>query len=357
MTDGEWSYVSNTNIFPRTVSAKRTDAEFRQKLHGSHHVVDSPLLKLDIDMIKDFPVADSLHLLHLGLMKRFLTGWRNGTFRNSDTKWPAETTIKVSDYLNQCKMPAEFHRVVRNLECLSHWKGTEFRTFLHYIGIVVLKDHLSREAYEHFLLMFCSVTICASKQYSRMLPVAHQMLLQFIEIFAELYGEHHITSNVHNLAHVVDDVERFGELESFSAYPFENQLRKIKRKLRTGNRPLTQVAKRIIEDFNCAMASETAIVKSEKAAILSKQNDGRNVPNSFKSSPTGEKYTFHSKVKLKEFCITIDTENRWFLTNENVIVCVINITLFAAQRMTSNYVVLKFVKKSSFSSFPLNQGI
>lgn len=211
-TIGEFSYISNTNIFPRTECEKRTDAKFRERLYGSHHKCDSPLLNLDIDMVEQFVVADSLHLLHLGLMKRLLFGWRDGTFRQSDTKWRAQTTHEVSDYLkNQCKMPAEFHRAVRGLDCLPHWKATEYRTFLH-------------------------------------------------------------------------DVERFGELESFSAYPFENQLGKIKRMLRTGHRPLAQIAKRIMEEFSCTSSNKTTDAGNEKVNTLSKRNDGANVPDSFKSS-------------------------------------------------------------------------
>lgn len=240
-TDGEFSYVSNSNIFPRTECEKRTDDGFRRKIYDSHHKFDSPLLNLNIDMIKQFPVADSLHLLHLGIMKRLLFGWKDGSFRNTDTKWPSKTTFDVSEYLNKCNMPAEFHRKVRGLDCLPRWKGTEYRTFLHYVGIVVLKDHLPQEAYLHFLLLFCAVTICTSKQYFALLPKAHEMVLLFIEIFAEIYGKHYINSNVHNLSHLVEDVQQFRELESFSAYPFENALGKIKRMTR--NRPLAQVAK------------------------------------------------------------------------------------------------------------------
>ena len=68
--------------------------------------------------------GDSLHLLHLGAMKRLLFGWRDRTLRLSETKWPVRTTNDVSAYLLQCKMPAEFQRVVRGLDYLSHWKGT-----------------------------------------------------------------------------------------------------------------------------------------------------------------------------------------------------------------------------------------
>lgn len=203
VTIGEYSYISHTNVFPRTECAKRTDEKFRKKLYHSHHVVDSPLLKLDIDMIEQFPVADSLHLLHLGVMKRLLLGWRDGSFRNSDTKWPDKTSFTISEYLVACRLPAEFQRVLTGLDLLARWKGTQLRAFLHYVGIVVLKDNLVHEAYEHFLLLFCAVTICSSKRYFSLLPLARNMFNQYIEIFKEIYGEHHVTSNVHNLTHVV----------------------------------------------------------------------------------------------------------------------------------------------------------
>lgn len=47
--------------------------------------------------------------------------------------------------------------------------------------------------------------------------------------------------------HLTDEVQRFGPLYTFSAYPFENKLYLIKRMLRNGNKTLTQVAKRFSE--------------------------------------------------------------------------------------------------------------
>lgn len=334
-TIGEYSYVSHTNIFPRTECESRTDEDFRMKLYEFHHKEDSPLLKLKIDMIKQFPVSDPLHLLHLGVVKRLLYGWREGTFRNSNTKWPAATAEKVSEYLVQCRMPAEFHRVVRGLDCLKHWKGTEYRTFLHYVGIVVLRDHLTQDLYEHFLLLFCAVTICGSKRYFEKLPVARAMLHQYIEIFAENYGEHHMTSNVHNLSHIVEEVERFGELDTISAYPFENILGKIKRMMRNGNRPLAQIAKRMTEENNCAVANIGDVNKDDdddtkvhSTATLSKRNNGENVPDSLKSSieRLSDVVSFYSKIQLKNFQLrTTDSVNCWVLTKQKGIACVTNI--------------------------------
>lgn len=321
-TVGEFSYISNTNIFRKTECEKRTDAGFRLKLYEGHHKSDSPLLKLNIDMIKQFPVADSLHLLHLGVMKRLLLGWRDGTFRNSDTKWPARTTNALTVYLNGLRMPSEF----------AFWKGTEYRTFLLYIGIVALKECLPNEAYVHFLLVACSVTICSSKQYIQMLPVARAMLLQFIEIFGEIYGEHHITSNIHNLAHLVDDVEYFGELDTFSSYPFENALYRIKTIIRQGNQPLVQVAKRLMENFYCTMSCN-----NEKSTNESKQ-------------------VVKSKLKIQigDFTLGIDKVNCWFLTKNNEIGCLEKINCSRDGMVELNYAEL--VQKRNFFINPIESS-
>lgn len=62
-----------------------------------------------------------------------------------------------------------------------------------------------------------------------------------------MYGVHAITSNVHNLCHVVENVERFGNLNSISTYPFENKARHIKLKLKQCNKSIEQASRRILE--------------------------------------------------------------------------------------------------------------
>lgn len=330
--------MSHTTVFPRSDCPDRTDELFRERAYGSHHKEDqSPLVKMiNLDMIEQFPVSDSLHLFHLGIMKRLLSGWRDGTFRNADTKWPSANTIKVSQYLINCKIPAEFHRVVRGLDCLAMWKGTEFRTFLHYLGIVVLKDHLTNEAYGHFLLLYCSVTIFISKQYFAHLQTARSMILQYVEMFAEIYGAEYITSNVHNLTHVADEVARFGELESFSSYPFETMLGRIKALLRNGHRPLAQVAKRMTEEMKCVMACTGREIslrsqQTQKKSILSKRNNGENVSDSLQTKLAAvngddEELHFYSKVEMGEYCVNITKRvDFWILTHEHDILRVINI--------------------------------
>lgn len=113
-------------------------------------------------MIKAFPVADSVHLIDLGIMKRLLIGWRDGNFSKKDTKWRASDISTVNDFLDDCKVPSEIHRSVRNLSSLGHWKASEFRTFLLFLSIVILPEALNTDAMKHFLsFFFCAITICS----------------------------------------------------------------------------------------------------------------------------------------------------------------------------------------------------
>lgn len=145
------------------------------------------------------------------------------------------------------ELPSEIHRAVRALKDIAFWKGTEYRTVLLYIGMVAFKNHLEPEIYNHFLLLSSAVTICSCDEYKSFLPKAREMFLEFIEDQIHLYGLHSVPSNFHNLLHIVDDVERFGNLNKISAYEFENCLGTIKSRVKLFNKPLEQIARRLIE--------------------------------------------------------------------------------------------------------------
>lgn len=240
-------------------------------------------------------------------------------------------------------MPVEFQRKVRSLEDLSHWKGTEYRMFLHYIGIVALKNHLLQEAYTHFLILFSAVTICSSNMYIHFLDLARTMFNTYIEIFKSLYGVEYISSNVHNLCHLVDEVELYGALQTFSSYPFETFLGKIKRSLRNGNKPLEQAARRIIE----SNGTPTIFTESlKKYPILSKPNAGENVSSTYMST---HKVKYFCKIDFKTFVIITSAtqgENNWILTKNKDIAYVINILSY--DEHTTKFYCNILTKKCNF---------
>ncbi|XP_058056194.1 uncharacterized protein LOC131207591 [Anopheles bellator] len=82
-------------------------------------------------------------------------------------------------------------------------------------------------------------------QEGPVLVAARNYLRKFVEGY---YKETNtITSNIHLLTHVVDEVDRFGPLPTISTYSFENCLGQLKRKIKSCRRPLEQIANRVQE--------------------------------------------------------------------------------------------------------------
>lgn len=249
--------VNNRTCFPRFDCSKMTNMEFRSKSFSGHHRETSILEQLPINMIDDFVIAEDLHLFHLGIMKKCIEFWKDGK-SNLDYKWSDDDIADLNRMLNRinCDMPIEIHRSIRNIDCFKFWKGTEFRTFLLYVGIVVLKHCLRESEYIHFRKLFCAVTLCTTDKYMNKNKDKTSNLIsilfnEYVEEFINLYGIEYVNSNVHNLIHVKDDILRFGNLTKISAYRFENCLAGLKLRIRTCNRPLEQISRRLSElDFD-----------------------------------------------------------------------------------------------------------
>lgn len=84
--------------------------------------------------------------------------------------------------------------------------------------------------YHHFLLLHSAYRIFLSTASEA--EKADEMIRTFVETFPVLYGRSSVTYNVHNLLHIKECVEKFGALDNFSAYYFENYMQTIKRNIR-----------------------------------------------------------------------------------------------------------------------------
>jgi len=61
---------------------------------------------------------------------------------------------------------------------------------------------------------------------------ANQLLQHFVLSFKSIYGEIYMSHNIHYLLHLAEDVRHFGSLNYYSAFPFENFMQSLKKKLR-----------------------------------------------------------------------------------------------------------------------------
>uniref|UniRef100_A0A182YMW6 DUF5641 domain-containing protein n=1 Tax=Anopheles stephensi TaxID=30069 RepID=A0A182YMW6_ANOST len=83
-------------------------------------------------------------------------------------------------------------------------------------------------------------------------------LNSFVKKFGEIYGREHLSSDVLNLQHIVQDVYQYGPLDEFSTYCFENHLQIIKRSVRSGFRCGVQLAARAEERSALDVASTSS---------------------------------------------------------------------------------------------------
>lgn len=63
-----------------------------------------------------------------------------------------------------------------------------------------------------------------------------------------MYGSNLVSYNVHNSIHLASDCKKFGPLDNFSTFKFNNYMYTIKIKVKNAPKPLEQVVNRVHEE-------------------------------------------------------------------------------------------------------------
>lgn len=241
-------------LFPNeTGCVERTDAKFNELEYlGTHQRQKSILIDYGVECVKGF-IIDSMHQVFLGVVKKLLEYWvGNGA---STPRKPRLTVLERKELSGRLKtlggkMPREFSRQPRTLKELPRYKATEFRQFLLYTGMVVLKGLIKDPMYRHFIDLSVAIRILSDEflcESEENLQLAEKLLNKFVKRAPRLYTIWFMVYNVHTLKHIVDDVRAFGCLSDITAFDFENHLQVMKKFVRNSKSPCTQVGKRIIE--------------------------------------------------------------------------------------------------------------
>lgn len=243
-----------------------------------------------------------------GLMKRCMNVyWINGKF-DFNLKLTEGDKIDLNKRLIQCNetRPREIQREIRGIKWLSYWKATEFRVTLLYTGIVIFKDILSREVYEHFKKLSLAIRILSCRYHLPNINVAEVLLNDYLEGCINIYGIDSITSSFHAVCHIIEDLKIYNAtLVEISTFPFENELRTLKHLVRNGREPLSQIARRISE------LSHQHTTESDTNKIVL----NRIILNTTLLNDDTDKF---SEVCVRdEFVLRNDMKNGWFLTKLN----------------------------------------
>ncbi|XP_067621954.1 uncharacterized protein drl isoform X2 [Eurosta solidaginis] len=235
--------LNKTVCFCKDSSVLRTDFSFKNRNDQAHHSLSfreegNVLEAANFGMVSQFPL-DPMHLVDLGVAKKLL----GLLFNNSNISIMNDKFNLVFAWV-----PSEFGRNCRHFNNMKIWKSTEYRQFLLYSGIFILKDCVDNDLYYHFLLLHTSIRILSSeKSYLSENNAAQQLLSEFVNLFGDIYGDHKISFNIHGLLHLADCAKEIGPLDSFSAYKFENYMQHLKKLIKSPTNILQQLYLRLEE--------------------------------------------------------------------------------------------------------------
>lgn len=286
--------------FNREDAPRRTDASLLDTKEKEHRKGPSPLSTINVKLVTHF-VLDYMHLVLLGVTRRLLYLWVEGekNERIQDRKYRiSQGAVRIlsdrfTSFIESC--PKEFARKPRSLVNFRMFKATEFRTMLLYTGVVAFKSHvIKRNVYQNFLLLSCAMRIylssvyCKDRAYRKHARIA---LKRFVEHYREIYGASKVVYNVHNLIHLHNDSKIYGNLESVSAFPFENFLQTFKRMIRHGHHTMQQLIRRLDEQRRYTACPEEMFPSETKKRYLHQHN--------FDLPPTLARYQVELKAQYK----------------------------------------------------------
>ncbi|XP_046808486.1 uncharacterized protein LOC124420169 isoform X1 [Lucilia cuprina] len=260
--------IGHRTVFSDSVGPRRTDQNFRNRSDISYHKAfdmeaESILENFQIGMVTQFPL-DCMHLLDLGVTKKILnlliTNKTNQKFSPSTKASFSSVLVSFSNFISM-----EFARKPRTFDEIARWKATEYRQIALYTGIVLLRDFVDSEFYNHFLLFVVGYRIfVGSEIFSTNITHTHanEMFEEFVKKYSIFYGN--LSYNIHNMLHVGECYKIYGNIMSISAYHFENFLQKIKRSVKMPK----HIDKQIFNNF-----SETSIILPQENKFVKKNKN------------------------------------------------------------------------------------
>jgi hypothetical protein len=228
-------YMNDRISFSRVVSEKRTDSDYASFSENNQNSI-TPFMNI-VPMYSCFPI-DVMHAVYLGVTRRLLHFYCSSIKGlRLKCKFSALQYQQVNEKIVEFKkfFPSEFQRKPRPLSELEFFKATEFRTFLIYLGPIVLKSILHQNFYHHFLLLHFAMYVYSSSKLSQFYGLAKACIDRFVYQIPELYHPCLISFNFHSLLHIHEFVDMYGPVHNYSAFPFESYMSLIKKRIRANN--------------------------------------------------------------------------------------------------------------------------
>lgn len=316
----------------------RTDESYRNQDQAYHHSGVSPLAdeRVLTGMISQFRL-DSMHLCYCGVVKRLFTAW---------LKWPGhfhlhwESVSNISDILESLveSCPLDFNRKPQTFSKCLKYKATELRRIALYDGILAFRNDVHKSVYKNWLLLHVALYILSSPVLVKtMCQYASHLLRVCINHSATVYERKFVVYNVHSLAHLGEECEENGPLDTFSAFRYENQLKTIKETLKSCYKALHQIAYRDAERFK---DKEVKLKSDDKEIHLSR--------------PCKNKRNHFRRADVDGVMFQVDGRNACFQTDQRDVAILQDIVV---RGNVVYFVGNTFAMKEDFYTYPLPSSV
>ena len=213
--------------------------------------------------------VDYMHCVLEGVTKRLLNKWVESCNHSSPFYIGRKIQAIDTELLHQ-RPPHDFTRAPRSIKKhKSHWKASEFQTWLLFYSLPLLAGYLPPLYLHHLALLVCSMHILLQPELTNgTIEAAHLMLVDFVNLLPELYGDRECTLNSHLLVHLCHYAKQWGPLWVFSAFGFERMNGHLTGHIHSAYRLADQLifSSKITDSLN---SLEDQLVKSESGATLS----------------------------------------------------------------------------------------
>jgi len=234
-------YLYEENVPLRTLQETRESVKRAVGLNTTSFGVKGPS-PFD-DLCPDYVTGMSIDTMHAntGICKKLIYLWFDDKFSNEDFSLRAYLTT-VDNYLKSIKKPNFLTRYPRSIkECLSFYTSAEFKNFLFYYSVPILAQILkigntNFGILQHYFDLVISLYMLHQEEITYTdVTSADTKLKGYVKDFQMLYGEAHMSANVHLLLHFASQVLKAGPLFVASCFPRESINGQLK-KMVTGTR-------------------------------------------------------------------------------------------------------------------------
>uniref|UniRef100_A0ABD2WA48 Uncharacterized protein n=1 Tax=Trichogramma kaykai TaxID=54128 RepID=A0ABD2WA48_9HYME len=301
-------------VFPGINFDKRNDRDYKRLVYEDHQKGATSLFKLGISPTLNTPF-EIMHLVYLGLTLKHLEAWINGKYgyvAKLSKLFSEELSRRYESLKEYC--PYDFARQPRSLLKLGKLKATEFRHFLLYASSAVCKDVITNDHLLHLrFLVIAMRTLCRNNLTDKQLLIAKTCLDAYVTFAPNLYTLAFMSYNVHSVQHIVDDARSCGNLESISAFVYENNMPLFKKNIRNHPKPLQQFANRLRERQGIQHIQSN---KSISPKVSIKHREGK-IPVEL----TTYCYEQFKKYEGAHFCIIVDNRNNFCQLKDDHSLC------------------------------------